>query len=530
MRELKPERHDNCVLLESIEGTLEKYKLKADKKHVDYFVDGQFIVTGLPDDIEAVVGGVFRGLEPANRVVMKKPERPSDQSQDSRSESPPPRLDMPTLFPPERLEDLGVNLYEIPDKSRPVGEAIAEIYQAAMQMKGENRIEFGVYAEPNYLAGRPPPIKLSGDPDCVEAGAAGDDPGTATTDILDQWALGENGINLFAGTGSRRRRRSKRTGQGIRVGIFDTSPFDGPGGWTIHWIEPPLELCVHHPGEVVPLESRAVAPNFSDHGLFVAGLVHVVAPESEIHLIRVLNDKAQGDLVTLINALHLFKERTLGDRGTLRGTVINLSLGIHPPPELVAADPQDLTRLVSEMSVLNMGSYTPLTEDWVPIVSLETTLQTAYAHGAVIVAAAGNDSRKQRSAKPTQIPAAYPFVIGVAGSNYNRDRACFSNKGEVAAPSGDNGPERQSMVDECNNRPEFCVTSLAMDASPDTGYAHWVGTSFATPLVSGQAALLLEKGQAPHSVPSRIKTTAVKPVPPDDDLGKGVIDLPESLQ
>lgn len=525
MRQLEPERHDNCMLLGSIGGTLEKHRLKADEEHVDYFVDGQFIVTGLPDDIETVVGDVFKELEPANRVVMKKPERPSDKSQDSRSESPPPRPDMPTLFPPERFEDLGVNLYEIPDKDRPVREAIAQIYQAAMQMKADNRIDFGVYAEPNYLIGRPPPILLSGDPDCVEAGAVAGGPGTATTDFLDQWALGVDGINMFAGTGSRRKRRSKRTGQGIRVGIFDTSPFDAPGGWTIHWIEPPLELCVHHPGEVVPLESLSKAPDFSDHGLFVAGLVHVVAPESEIHLIRVLNDKAQGDLGTLVDALELFKERTLDDRGTLRGTVINLSLGIHPPPDLR----ENLTRLVSEMSVLNMGSYTPLTEDWVPIVSLETMLQAIYAHGAVIVAAAGNDSSKQRSAKPTQIPAAYPFVIGVAGSNYNRDRACFSNKGEVAAPSGDKGPERQSMIDQCEDRPEFCITSLAMRASPVSGYAHWVGTSFATPLVSGQAALLLEKGRAPHSIPNRIKTTAVKPVPLDEDLGSGVIHVPNSL-
>jgi subtilisin family serine protease len=65
-----------------------------------------------------------------------------------------------------------------------------------------------------------------------------------------------------------------------------------------------------------------------------------------------------------------------------------------------------------------------------------------------------------------------------------------------------------------------------MPGSP-SGYAYWVGTSFATPLVSGLAALLLESGVASSAVASAI-TTGADPSP-DPDLGNGIIDVSNTL-
>lgn len=71
----------------------------------------------------------------------------------------------------------------------------------------------------------------------------------------------------------------------------------------------------------------------SDHGPFVAGLVHAVAPESEIHLIQLLGENAYGDLDTLNTALDLFIHHRAGEHpGTgppdpLTNTVINSSSG-----------------------------------------------------------------------------------------------------------------------------------------------------------------------------------------------------------
>jgi subtilisin family serine protease len=113
------------------------------------------------------------------------------------------------------------------------------------------------------------------------------------------------------------------------------------------------------------------------------------------------------------------------------------------------------------------------------------------------MASAGNDSGDAR------LPAAYSFVLGVAGSNIDEGLACFSNAGDVAAPSGDNGPGDdsesespacESMVKHCAGSPEYYVVSLAMRTSPESGHAYWAGTSFAAPLASGLAALVLEAG------------------------------------
>ena len=87
---------------------------------------------------------------------------------------------------------------------------------------------------------------------------------------------------------------------------------------------------------------------------------------------------------------------------------------------------------------------------------------------------------------------------------------------DVAAPGGDginscevSGKNPDSDEYVCQGEPNFCLISLV--DKPYPGYAYWVGTSFATPLVSGQAALLREAGVPPAGV-------------------GGVINLPPSLR
>jgi len=89
----------------------------------------------------------------------------------------------------------------------------------------------------------------------------------------------------------------------------------------------------------------------------------------------------------------------------------------------------------------------------------------AASKGAVMVAAAGNSG----SVNPTH-PAAYPQVIGVAGSTPEDELYSWSNYGpwvQVAAPG-------------CNTAPQL-----------GGGYINFCGTSSAAPVVSGLAALAL---------------------------------------
>ena len=74
--------------------------------------------------------------------------------------------------------------------------------------------------------------------------------------------------------------------------------------------------------------------NLSSHGLFVAGLAKAIAPSSQIYLVRVLADDACGDLDTILRGLEWFQQTMIASpRGSLKGTVVNLSLGVHHPDD-----------------------------------------------------------------------------------------------------------------------------------------------------------------------------------------------------
>jgi len=109
----------------------------------------------------------------------------------------------------------------------------------------------------------------------------------------------------------------------------------------------------------------------------------------------------------------------------------------------------------------------------------------------VLIAAAGNESTSNKS-----YPAAYPYVIGVSATDTNDALASFSNFGDYidfAAPG---------------------VGIQAPGSATDSIYCVANGTSVASPIVAGLAAVLL--GQDPSRTPDDIESLMRRTA---DDLG-----------
>jgi subtilisin family serine protease len=291
-----------------------------------------------------------------------------------------------------------------------------------------------------------------------------------------------------AESGKRIAALGEKLGQGVQVAIFDTCPTDqdlaalkaGPLPWLHpHWNAPLLP-----------------AGEYSDHGLFIASLINFVAPSADIHLYQVLGGDVFGDTATLVKAMGDFLNST-----PTGPAVISLSLG----------------------SMCCDGGAMP---------AVEGLIWEAQERGMVICAAAGNNGRRALKAAtipPAQMPAALRNVIAVAAANRQDIRASYSNLGDIAAPGGETaGAAGPNGFDDI----------IGLGTVSPSGYVRMdCGTSFATPLVAGAAALVLadlvERGAALDSgmwrrVYDRLALGAVPPAGEPDSLnttglGAGVI-------
>jgi hypothetical protein len=513
---------------------------KRQHEHPEYedllYIEGYTIVTGPREAISDLLRLLKLQLEPVDAIDLSSLseygfEKESLEFLRERYEK---QGGSPT--DPAELSETTIQLYQIGDRQS-VEQVVCEINELAARAK------LAVFADPNYnispadWAGGGSPWTQNGKwaEERPPGGGFGEAP---RQDFRTQWAFSSTGIDLFDDGGVRLGVLEEHRGAGIRVGIFDTSPFTevevGEEEQCMHCFpfgelflgdvlgasaeaEPRLTVWHHRlipspncPGYDRHSEDRKSleSQDISNHGLFVAGLIHAVVPHSEIYLVRVLEKDGCGGLFGINKGIKMFMDETLQDRDTLEGTVINLSLGVHKPPE-----PSQLG-LPDEVQ------------------SLERILETAVGLGAVVVAAAGNDSYDKPSDSPSsmELPAEYPFVIGVAASSIRSGRGCFSNRGDVAAPGGDGrflDEETRCAIPDCLKDPDLCLISLAPNSK--TGYAYWVGTSFSTPLVSGLASLLLDAGVPPAHIADQIEGSAVWSAAYEPALGGGVINLPASL-
>ncbi len=518
-----------------------------------YFVEAEVIVIGPAQSVTDVITSVnnqqaiFR-LELLQNCDLSYLGRIPSVSRSTRGALP---------FSAGSLSTLSTRLYEIVPTAGDAQTSLVPEAVKAINAAGKGQ---EVFADPNYLTmgmqasdvcGRPygiggspygiggSPYGIGGSPYGIGGspyGIGGSTgaligPGAAQALFWDQWAF-EHIAAGAAFSDTFQAASLNYEGQGIRVGVFDTSPFTTTAQQslgsatteTINWISPTLTLTVAS-GSYLSAQSNSgltgtnVITGANQHGLFVSGLIHGIAPESDIVLYRVLDDRGCGDIWQLSQAIGDFTSQVNQDRASLDGAVINLSLGvIKPGNALIHTVVTDTTDSEQGGATGTISTSVQSVEglDELAIVSLQTAVSTAYGNGIVVVAAAGNDSgwiTKTIGSPPfpPQLPAAYPFVIGVEGSNVLRERSCFSNWGSVSAPAGNGGEGVITSTTELTI-PSSCMPKVsdcppAMDCAdalislvlpdPSTpGYAYWSGTSFAAPLVSGLAALTLDAGMS----------------------------------
>ncbi|WP_296139527.1 S8 family serine peptidase [uncultured Tessaracoccus sp.] len=177
-----------------------------------------------------------------------------------------------------------------------------------------------------------------------------------------------------------------------------------------------------------------------------------------------------------------------------------------------------LDAVARKVDVINLSQVVPETVEGFE--GLRDAIQLAINRGIVVVAAAGNNGQMQGM---RAFPASFPGVISVGATNRNDAASSVSQAGakvDVGAPG-----EGIVALDPSHHDSVRGVESQVY--SPPIA-----GTSFATPIVSGVVALMIEKQRddglaplTPAEVRQRLIETADPPpaAVPDPALGAGIV-------
>ena len=231
----------------------------------------------------------------------------------------------------------------------------------------------------------------------------------------------------------------------------------------------------------------------TDHGLFIAGIIHSIVPEAKIHLIEVLNQYGVGDFWSFVQGLiTIFQE--IYDPN--RKMVVNCSWMLEFPTD-------DLQDRETDDEANPDAEYAKLVKlfskgDGALLLALEFLLNRLYALGRQGVAAAGNDGRKEdeRGVK-ARYPAALMRVAGVGalprsplkGDNDKYVASVFSNLADaptrngIVTLGGEEGEGKGVLGLYIGEFPGCCRN--------ESKWAWWAGTSFATPIVTAAIAAVL---------------------------------------
>ncbi|SHE86332.1 serine protease [Microbulbifer donghaiensis] len=162
--------------------------------------------------------------------------------------------------------------------------------------------------------------------------------------------------------------------------------------------------------------------------------------------------------------------------------------------------------------------------------ALQAAIDDARAAGVIVVAAAGNDN-----AETEFYPAAFNGVVAVSATDYNRDKAPYSNFGswvDVAAPGGDMSTDGNGD----GYGDGILSTHVKEGTSPSATYSFLQGTSMASPHVAGVFALMkgTNRQLSPQDIDALLAqgrlTEDIGQTGRDKLFGMGLIDAYKAVQ
>lgn len=303
-----------------------------------------------------------------------------------------------------------------------------------------------------------------------------------------------------------------------------------------------------------------------DHGLFVADIVRAVAPKARIEMLEVLDTFGVGCIWSLLWGFGTVLDDILNRN--VSNPIVNCSFTMTIPNDSQLPD-HVLDALVRDYGIEITTFWEALNAKkkgkgkwWgqvkkqgayiLDLLALHKGIeQTLYLilqyycrylglYGAWVVAAAGNEGSAEEI-PPPRYPAADDTVVGVGALDYGGARAEYSNQADLPISQGvsfrgggatddsEDNSYSNSMGSDPGLRGVFTQpfpkkNSPAGTDSNATGWAHWSGTSFATPIAAGLLAILRADAKSYTDATDCLKALSVEvrnevsPIGPPDTI------------
>lgn len=168
--------------------------------------------------------------------------------------------------------------------------------------------------------------------------------------------------------------------------------------------------------------------------------------------------------------------------------------------------------------ILNLSIGTPANNSYKNDPLCKAT-EEAIRKGLIIVAAAGNSGPDERTILS---PGISPDVITVGAVD---DKRTIDHKDDTIAPFSSRGPTKEGFI-----KPDIVAPGVNISSLSNTkldGYKPLSGTSMATPLISGSAALLLNKDSSLSSrdVKKKLMDSCIDLHDKRENQGAGLVNL-----